>query len=287
LLDQSTDQKDQDMHRKLIVNADDYGRTSLVSAGIRSAHMKGIVSSTTAMMNFPGIEEDLDAAMQECPQLGLGVHLNLTAGEPISPKEKVRSLLDDNGNFPSAKGFPGVFPSINLEEVQLEWETQIQKFVRLTGNAPDHLDSHHHISYLSAELFNLMLELADNQQCAIRRPTAESRKILPQDLLIEMGEQAENFIPDLISRHSPKMPDWFLSSFFDQYATLEHLVKMLENLQEGVSELMCHPGFKDDELEKCSSYAKQRDKERQIMEDAVVRNLLTNLEVELIRFGDI
>ena len=75
--------------KRLIVNADDYGRTRGVSAGIREAHLHGIVTSTTAMMNFPGVQADLARACDDCPQLGLGVHLVLTAGRPLRPAENV------------------------------------------------------------------------------------------------------------------------------------------------------------------------------------------------------
>ncbi len=55
---------------RLIVNSDDYGRSSEVSRGIRDAHTNGIVSSTTCMMNFPNIDADLALALQETPDLG-------------------------------------------------------------------------------------------------------------------------------------------------------------------------------------------------------------------------
>ncbi len=70
---------------RLIVNADDYGLTAGVSAGIREAHQSGIVTSTTAMMNLPGVVEDLRLALETCPGLGLGAHLVLTAGGPLRP----------------------------------------------------------------------------------------------------------------------------------------------------------------------------------------------------------
>ena len=62
------------MSKRLIVNADDYGRTAGVVEGILRAHQRGIVTSTTAMMNMPGIEDALRRA-QSYPELGLGVHL--------------------------------------------------------------------------------------------------------------------------------------------------------------------------------------------------------------------
>ncbi len=56
--------------KQLIVNADDYGRTASVSAGIRRAHLRGIVTTTTAMMNMPSVEDDVRLALAECPVSG-------------------------------------------------------------------------------------------------------------------------------------------------------------------------------------------------------------------------
>ncbi|HCS39550.1 MAG TPA: hypothetical protein DIW44_08195 [Anaerolineaceae bacterium] len=82
------------MSKRLIVNADDYGHTHGVSQGIRLAHLRGIVTSTTAMMNYRGAEDDLRKATHECPRLGLGLHLVLTSGNPVLPVEKVPDLVD-------------------------------------------------------------------------------------------------------------------------------------------------------------------------------------------------
>jgi predicted glycoside hydrolase/deacetylase ChbG (UPF0249 family) len=73
------------MTLRLIVNADDYGRTPGVSRGIREAHRRGIVTSTTCMMNMPAVVDDIALALEETPRLGLGVHLVLTSGRPLLP----------------------------------------------------------------------------------------------------------------------------------------------------------------------------------------------------------
>ena len=275
------------MTRQLIVNADDYGRTRLVSTGIRSAHINGIVTSTTAMMNMPGVEEDLEASLRECPDMGIGVHLVLTAGEPITAKENVLSLVDETGSFSSVKVLLDNLASINIDPVQMEWDKQIQKFIQLTGKVPDHLDSHHHVSYLTAELFKVMLEFSDIHQCGIRCPMVEGGQSLPMDLPPELDKQAMDFIPALIAQNSPSMPDSFYTSFFDQGATLDQLLEIMGGLQEGSSEIMCHPGYNDPKLEKGSSYNKQRDKEREILEDILLRNHLSDLGIKLINFGDL
>ena len=71
--------------KRLIINSDDYGRTPEVSRGIREAHLHGVVTSTTCMMNIPTTAADIQVALREAPLLGLGVHLVLTADRPIGP----------------------------------------------------------------------------------------------------------------------------------------------------------------------------------------------------------
>ena len=70
--------------KKLIINSDDYGRSPEISRGIREAHLRGVVTSTTCMMNIPTTADDVGVALKETPNLGMGVHLVLTMGKPLS-----------------------------------------------------------------------------------------------------------------------------------------------------------------------------------------------------------
>src|SRR5215216_3068432 len=87
--------------KRLIINSDDYGRTPDISRGIRNAHLRGVVTSTTCMMNIPTTAADIGVALKETPQLGMGVHLVLTMGRPIVQRAASRfaSITDENGNF--------------------------------------------------------------------------------------------------------------------------------------------------------------------------------------------
>src|SRR6266567_5686122 len=84
--------------RNLIVNADDLGWTQGVNRGIVEAHRNGIVTSTSLLANGYAFEEGVQSALQ-FPRLGIGVHLNLSDGKSVAPAGKVKSLLDENGNF--------------------------------------------------------------------------------------------------------------------------------------------------------------------------------------------
>src|SRR5437879_11310485 len=74
--------------RRLIVNADDFGLSAGVNRGVLEAHEAGVVSSVSVLVNAPGWT---DAAQRlralsspSFPELGVGLHLNLTTSRPVS-----------------------------------------------------------------------------------------------------------------------------------------------------------------------------------------------------------
>ncbi|MBN2385392.1 MAG: ChbG/HpnK family deacetylase [Anaerolineales bacterium] len=270
------------MSIRLIVNADDYGRTPGVSSGIREAHLGGIVTSTSAMMNLPGVEEDLRAAMQRTPRLGLGVHLVLTLGHPVLPPEGLASVVDADGRFPDPDLLARRLLLVDPGEVRAEWRTQIEKFKQSTGREPDHLDSHHHCSYFSEELFRTMLELADDCGCPIRYPLAAAGAV---DFPDELCPEVDEFVPRLLEEYQPLRPQAFLSRFYDSGVTKENLLALIEDLSPGTTELMCHPGFSSDELVRESDYAHQREHELAILTDREVKSALLRRGVQLISYA--
>ncbi len=170
------------MTKYLIINADDYGLTPQVSVAIRKAHWEGILTSTTVMMNLPDIEGELNIVLKECPNLGLGVHLNITDGYPplLSP-ERLPSLmsLSDGTVFPDNTTLRANLEKLSLLEVEAEWRAQIERFVKLVGRNPDHLDSHYHDSFMSMGTVEVMLRLANEFQCAVRMLPDPQRLWLP------------------------------------------------------------------------------------------------------------
>src|SRR5919112_1525178 len=84
--------------RQLVVNADDFGISRGVNRGIVEAHRAGLVTSASLMSNLPSAEDALTRATT-CPDLGLGLHLTLTAGRPLTPPDRVPTLVDDDGCF--------------------------------------------------------------------------------------------------------------------------------------------------------------------------------------------
>jgi hypothetical protein len=270
----------------LIVNADDYGRTPGVSRGIREAHGRGIITSTTVMMNMPGVEAELARALKETPKLGLGVHLVLTSGSPLLPMAKVSSITSGKNRFPSLDEFTAILGRIDADEAAAEWETQIQKFILTVGRNPDHLDSHHHSSYLTKKLFERMLNLAQKYQCPIRS-IREGQSGAYGGVSQELSDSIGKFYPGMIRRVPTRMPDHFISSFYNETATVEQLMKILEGFEAGVSELMCHPGYADAALIEGSSYNRPRERELGILTSAPIRKSVQDFGIQSINFGDL
>src|SRR2546430_15579124 len=74
--------------RRLIVNADDFGLSAGVNRGVLEAHETGVVSSVSVLVNAPGWTDAAqrlrDLSSPSFPELGVGLHLNLTTGRPVS-----------------------------------------------------------------------------------------------------------------------------------------------------------------------------------------------------------
>lgn len=276
---------------RLIVNADDYGRSRGISAGIRQAHMAGIVTSTTVMITFPGAGEDLRQAARECPTLGIGVHLCITAGRPVLPAEQIPSLVAGDGGFPRQDVQLGRLDTLAAGEVRAELRAQIE-LVQALGGRVDHLDSHHHATYLHPGLLEIMLDLAREYQLPVRNPipqgglrAAVAAGLAPPGTTAEAADKLEAVVRRLFAVTGTPHPDTFVASFYGPGVGREHMLTILDGLQGGVSEIMCHPGQYDESL--TSTYNSQRELELQVLTDPQVRARVEEAGIRLITFGEL
>ncbi len=274
------------MPKHLIINSDDYGRTPDISRGIREAHLHGVVTSTTCMMNIPTTPADIATALRETPNLGLGVHLVLTAERPLLSREQAKTITNEDGSFLKLATLISKIDQVDVKEVKAEWHAQIELFVKSAGRKPTHLDSHHHSSYFSPALFRAMLELAKEYDCGIRLSVvygSDDMAGLPSELIGPIKE----YTPKLLTEFNPRRPNAFFASFYDESATREELNRIFDQVQEGVCEVMCHPGYVDDAFAKESSYNKQRETELEILTDPAIKQSIQERGFELINFANL
>lgn len=248
--------------KRLIVNADDLGRTPGVNEGIFEAHANGIVTSATLMVTHPAAAAVRDLSERH-PGLGIGLHVALTGGAAAAPPEQVPSLVGGRGQLPAGpQGLAGARPDHVLTEVR----AQLRRFRQLMGRMPTHFDSHHHVHRLPV-VFEALVTLAWETGLPVRNASAA----------VALTLRREN-IPTT---------DRFMDAFYGEGVTLERLLAILVEVPLGTTELMCHPARVDAELRAGSSYSDARERELALLTDREVRQQVQALGIRLTHFGEL
>lgn len=226
---------------KLVINADDFGYTPAVSAGIVEGVRQGIIRSTTVLCNSPDLQSARKLA-KTCPELGFGVHLTLTLGTSLTGGT---SFTDADGRFLSRKEI-AVQP-LDENEVYAEWKAQIERFIDVFDARPTHLDSHHSVHDMNEIMLRITQRLAQEYELSFRRG----------------------------SRYQ------FVPGFYGSTVTREALIQLLsEHLNEDI-EIMTHPGFCDLTLYRESSYSWQRVQELDVLCSQEVQFFVQEKGIEL------
>jgi predicted glycoside hydrolase/deacetylase ChbG (UPF0249 family) len=147
--------------RLLIVNADDYGLTERISAGILRAHREGIVTSTSVLAIGPAWPKVADRLANH-DGLGVGVHLAAVGEDPplLSARE-VPTLVDGRGRLnESYKGFVARMAAgrVDPDDLRREFTAQLEAVVD-AGVPVGHLDAHQHL-HLWPPVGRVVLDLA-------------------------------------------------------------------------------------------------------------------------------
>lgn len=284
--------------KRLIVNADDFALTRQVSEGILDAHADGIVTSTTLLANgeaFGAASEMLGRA----PHLGVGVHLALVQGVPVSPPSEIPTLVDARGRFWWTAGEflkKTVTRRINLHEVEIELRRQI---VRVLGASvtPTHLDGHKHLHVLPG-IAEIVIRLAQefgipSVRCpmedwglphGLRKPQAG---VFKQYLAGRAISWFARRFRSKLAQAGLKCPAHFYGLSQTGFLNEESLAAILRGLPEGTSELMCHPGYTDSILAKTGTrLLTQREIECRALMSNQIKELAIREGIQFISYGE-
>lgn len=286
--------------RRLIINADDFGLTPGVNRGILDCHRKGIVTATTLMANSRAFDDAVRTTRAE-PGLDVGCHIVLVNGEPLVPRELVPTLVTGDGNFRESiidlagAAFSG---AINRVEIAAEATAQIRKLQQAGVNV-SHIDTHKH-----AHMFPRILDAALNaaQACdvrAIRNPYAPVQPLR----LTALAKR-----PWLWTRYTETKLLRRLGARFRQRIESEGMVTtdgtfgivstgaldldlfraVIGCIPDGTWEFVCHPGYKDTELETVRTRLRgSRPRELEVLTSAEARVFLEEQGIELISYRDL
>lgn len=219
--------------RVLLVNSDDFGMYHAINAAVLQSIEEGIASSCSLMVPCPWALHAMHLLRQH-PAIAFGIHLTLFCDTthyrwgPVSPGEKVPSLLTDRGELFTPAQVPELLARARLEEVELEFRAQIDA-VASGGLTPTHLDWHCLADGGRDDIFDLTLALAEEYDLALR-------------VWLEPGRR------NLRRRNLPVTDNAFLDSFsLGTHGKAARYAELLHHLPVGLSEWAVHPGLGDAE----------------------------------------
>jgi hopanoid biosynthesis associated protein HpnK len=270
--------------RRLVVNADDFGRSPSINQAVIRAYREGILTTTSLMVNEAACDQAV-AMARENPGLGVGLHLTLLCGHSALAHEKIPGLVNERREFtnnPAGAGFRYFFKRNLREQLRAEIQAQFEKF-RATGLKLDHLNGHLHL-HLHPTVFGLLME--DAAQLGIQRVrlTCDPFRL---NLRLASGHLAYRLLHVLIFhplsararpvlrqhgfRHTQRVFGLLQNARVDE----PYVFGLLAQLPQGDSELYSHPSL-DEFRNEFDALISPRVKER-----------VQKLGISLIRYEDL
>ena len=215
--------------RLLLINADDLGMYQAINEAIMRAFREGIVHSTSLMVPCPGGSQAIELLRKD-PDIRFGVHLSIIRDighyhwDPLTPKEKVPSLLDADGNLYGLGRMSEMLDRAKLDELEVEFRAQIEA-VLAANLRPTHLDWHCLLSGGRADVFDMTFGLAKEYGLALR-------------------VEAQPFIDQMQRRGLPTADHDLLDSFaLEVDGKSARYAEMLRRLPAGLTEWAVHPSL--------------------------------------------
>jgi predicted glycoside hydrolase/deacetylase ChbG (UPF0249 family) len=286
------------MPPRLILNADDFGLTRGVNRAIAELHHAGCLTSATLMAAGPAFD-DAVAIARANPTLGVGCHIVLTDGLPVSPPESIPTLLgqDRKSLRPKLTHFVRdlLLGRISPREIETEAIAQVRK-LQSAGIAVTHIDTHKHTHLLPAVARPLLRAAEACGICAIRNPFeapwswslghgGTSRRI--QMSLLNQFRAPFNAHPQ-ISSGSIRTSDGSIGISATGDLNAATLSEILAALPEGTWELVCHPAYNDIDLDRITTRLRaHREIERAALLTVVPEILSHPNPPQLIHYGSL
>jgi len=241
-----------DAARRLIVNADDFGRSHSINDAVVRAHREGILTTASLMVNGQAAGEAVELARQN-PRLGVGLHITLVCGTSALEPKEIPGLVDHRGSFsnsPVATGFRYFFRKSLRPQLEREIEAQFTKF-HASGLRLDHVNGHLHF-HLHPAVFAILMKHARDWGITHLRLT---RDCFWLNLRLASGHFFYRAIHALIftwlsprarfftSRHGIKHTSAVFGLLQNARVDEDYVTKLIPRLPAGDSELYSHPSL--------------------------------------------
>ena len=233
--------------KNLIVNADDFGRHRLINSAVEKACIKGVLRSATIMAGGRAFDDAVKLAGR-IPTLGVGIHFTLVNGFPILSPHEIPTLVTEDGVFHEnyvvflKKYLQG---KISRQEIRAELAAQLEKTQRAGLNLT-HFDSHQHLHHIPG-IAGIAMELAAKANIPAMR--VASTKIFDGELdsmmqligRLGLGSLAK-YVERKAHRQNFQTPNYFSGIVAGESVDEHFLASIIENMTEGTTEIMLHPG---------------------------------------------
>jgi len=166
--------------KKFILNADDLGKSHALNQAVLEGYTGGILKSSSLMANGEAFDEAINTVIPQCPDLGIGIHLNIIEGKALC--SDVKTLTDEEGNFNNSfinllvKAYSPKNQEF-LADVEREFRVQIEKIMSKTKVY--HIDSHVHVHAIP-RIFEIACKLAKEYGIRQIRTQFEKPYIVPE-----------------------------------------------------------------------------------------------------------
>ena len=278
--------------KRLIVTGDDFGLAEPVNQAIEIGHREGILT-TASLMVGGAAAADAVARAKRLPDLGVGLHLVVAEGSPVSAPDQIPNLVASTGRFYDHLVHAALrffFLPGSRRQLESEIRAQFEAF-RATGLTLDHINAHNHM-HLHPTVLSLLMRVArDYGSPPIRVPQeargAPEAKRFGQSLANRALRPWLSLLRLRLRRAGFRSNDWVLGLHQTGSMEEETVLRLLKHLPEGTTEMYFHAATERcPEIDRCTpEYLHEA--ELRALTSTRVRDAIREQGARPIRFQDI
>lgn len=270
--------------RRVVVNADDFGRSHSINEAVVRAHREGILTTASLMVTGDAFAEAVDLA-RATPSLGVGLHLTLVCGRAALSPDHIPGIVDGAGEFSAHAAWAGFrywARGALREQLRAELAAQFARF-HATGLVLDHVNGHLHL-HLHPVVFDLLAGQATawgirrmrltRDSLALSRRTSSGHWGYRLSHAVVFGVLARRARP-VLQRLGIRHTDAVYGLLQDGRVDEEYLLRLLPRLPVGALEIYSHPSLDRFQPEFAALVSSR------------VRARVLGLGIELVRYQDL
>jgi len=274
--------------KQLIIAADDFGLSRGVNLAVERGWRDGILTCASIMPGGSAFDEAVKIARRN-PGLQIGLHLTLVQGRSVLAAEEIPDLVDAAGNFsdnPVAAGMRYFFDRGLYCQLKREIESQIVKVLD-AGISLSHIDGHLNI-HLHPTVFRILAELMPRYGIISFRlsqerlahnlkfdPERRFGKIVERVIFGSLAESARPQLDNLGIFYAAEVKGVLNSGRMAE----AYVLKIIEELQDGVTEIYFHPGILPDAEISSRMPDYRHEEELAVITSTTLKNKLKQLQI--------